>query len=74
MADVRHERAYYHCRSCNQGHFPFDEANGLKADRLSSGLRPLVALAGSLVSFRDGAEDVPRRFSGVRLSASSERR
>jgi hypothetical protein len=71
---VRYRRAYYHCGSCGRGHFPFDAANGLQADRLSPGLRPLVALAGALVSFRDGAEDVLRRFSGVRLSASSVRR
>lgn len=67
-------RAYYHCDHCQQGHCPFDQANKLQADRLSTGLRPLVCLAGVLESFRSGADDILRRFSGVRLSASSTRR
>jgi hypothetical protein len=67
-------RAYYHCANCQQGHCPFDQANHLQDDRLSTGLRPLVCLAGVLASFRDGAQDILRRFSGVRLSASSTRR
>lgn len=71
---VTYDRAYYHCASCGQGHFPFDQANGLQADRLSAGLRPLVCLAGVLESFRDGADDILRRFSGVRLGASTVRR
>jgi hypothetical protein len=71
---VTHERAYYHCDSCGQGHFPFDQANGLQADHLSAGLRPLVCLAGVLESFRDGADEILRRFAGVRLSASTVRR
>lgn len=44
------------------------------ADRLSTGLRPLVCLAGALDSFRDAAQDILRRFSGVRLSAATTRR
>jgi hypothetical protein len=70
---VRAERAYYHCRRCGVGHCPFDAANGLQADRLSAGLRPLVCLAGVLESFRDGADDILRRFAGVRLSAATVR-
>src|SRR5947209_17225998 len=46
----------------------------LQADPLSAGLRPLVCLAGVLESFRDGADDILRRFAGVRLSASTVRR
>ena len=72
--EVRHQRAYYHCTACHQGHCPFDADNGLLDDRLSAGLRPLVGLAGVLESFRDGAEDILRRFAGVRLAASTVRR
>lgn len=46
----------------------------MQGDHLSSGLRPLVALAGVLESFRNGADDILRRFSGVRLSAATVRR
>jgi hypothetical protein len=71
---VRHQRAYYHCDQCGKGHCPFDDANGLRADRLSAGLRPLVCLAGILESFADGADDILRRFRGIRLSAATTRR
>jgi hypothetical protein len=71
--EVTVERAYYHCPSCKQGHFPFDKANRLQSDRLSTGLRPLVCLAGVLESFRDGADDILRRFAGIRLGASAVR-
>jgi hypothetical protein len=48
-------------------------ANGLQADHLSTGLRPLVCLAGTLDSFRDSADDLLRRFCGIRLCASTVR-
>jgi hypothetical protein len=64
---VRHQRAYYHCDNCHHGHFPFDRANGLHRDVLSTGVRPLVCLAGTLAPFRDAAED-------LRLGASTVRR
>ncbi len=41
---------------------------------MSTGLRPLVCLAGVLASFRAGADDLLRRFSGLRLSAATARR
>lgn len=63
-------RAYYHCATCRQGHCPFDADNQLEGDHLSRGLRPLVCLAGTLAPFRDSADDLLRRFCGLRLSAS----
>ncbi len=54
------QRAYYHCKSCGQGHGPFDQANHLHGDHLSRGLRPLVCLAGTLASFPDSAADARR--------------
>src|SRR5260370_900059 len=38
---------------------------------MSTGLMPLVCLAGTLLPFGDAAEDVLKRFSGVRVSAST---
>src|SRR6516165_187012 len=49
---------------------PYDEALGL-VDEISPGLMPLVCLAGTLLPFADAAEDVLRRFAGVRVSAST---
>jgi hypothetical protein len=63
-------RAYYYCGRCKQSFLPYDEALGL-TDEISPGLMPLVCLAGTLVPFVDAAEDVLKRFAGVRVSAST---
>jgi hypothetical protein len=63
-------RAYYYCGRCKQSFIPYDDVLGL-VDEISPGLMPLVCLAGTLLPFADAAEDVLKRFSGVRLSAST---
>jgi len=63
-------RAYYYCGRCHQSFLPYDDAVGL-VDEISPGLMPLVCLAGTLLPFADAAEDVLKRFAGVRLSAST---
>lgn len=67
---VKVRRAYYYCGRCKQSFIPYDAALGL-VDELSPGLRPLVCLAGTLLPFADAAEDVLKRFAGVRLSTST---
>jgi hypothetical protein len=64
------QRAYYYCGRCKQSFIPYDEVLGL-VDEISPGLMPLVCLAGTLLPFVDAAEDVLKRFAGVRLSAST---
>ena len=68
--EVKLRRAYYYCQRCHQSYCPYDEVLGLE-DGLSTGLRPLVCLAGTLVPFADAAEDVLRRYANVRLSTST---
>jgi len=68
--EVRMRRAYYYCGRCKQSFLPYDDALGL-VDEISPGLMPLVCLAGTLLPFADAAEDVLKRFSGVRVSAST---
>jgi hypothetical protein len=63
-------RAYYYCGRCRQSFIPYDDVLGL-TEGISPGLMPLVCLAGTLVPFVDAAQDVLKRFSGVRLSAST---
>jgi hypothetical protein len=63
-------RAYYYCGRCKQSFLPYDDVLGL-VDEISPGLMPLVCLAGTLVPFGDAAEDLLKRFSGVRLSTST---
>lgn len=65
------KRAYYHCSDCSQGICPADAALGFESDCLSPGLRPLVVLAGTLASFETAADDILRRFSGVRVSSNT---
>jgi hypothetical protein len=68
--EVRVQRAYYYCNRCKQSFIPYDDVLGL-TDGISPGLMPLVCLAGTLLPFVDAAEDVLKRFSGVRVSAST---
>jgi hypothetical protein len=67
---VQVRRAYYYCGRCRQSFLPYDDVLGL-VDEISPGLMPLICLAGTLVPFADAAEDVLKRFSGVRVSAST---
>jgi hypothetical protein len=68
--ELKVRRAYYYCGRCKQSFIPYDEALGL-VDDISPGLMPLVCLAGTLAPFADAAQDVLKRFSGVRVSAST---
>jgi hypothetical protein len=68
--EVQVRRAYYYCGRCHQSYLPYDDVLGL-VDEISPGLMPLVTLAGTLVPFADAAEDVLKRFAGVRLSPST---
>jgi hypothetical protein len=68
--EMKVQRAYYYCGRCRQSFLPYDDVLGLM-DEISPGLMPLVCLAGTLLPFADAAEDVLKRFSGVRVSAST---
>jgi hypothetical protein len=68
--EVKVKRAYYYCGRCHQSYIPYDDVLGI-VDELSPGLKPLVCLAGTLLPFADAAGDVLKRFSGVRVSAST---
>ena len=68
--EVKVQRAYYYCNRCRQSFLPYDDVLGL-VDEISPGLLPLVCLAGTLLPFADAAEDVLKRFAGVRVSTST---
>lgn len=68
--DVQVSRAYYYCGRCHQSFIPYDDVLGMH-DEISPGLMPLVCLAGTLLPFVDAADDLLKRFAGVRLSAST---
>jgi hypothetical protein len=68
--EIKLRRAYYYCGRCKQSFLPYDDVLGL-VDQISPGLMPLVCLAGTLLPFADAAQDVLKRFAGVRVSAST---
>ena len=68
--ELKVRRAYYYCGRCRQSFLPYDDVLGL-VDDISPGLMPLVCLAGTLAPFADAAQDVLKRFAGVRVSAST---
>jgi hypothetical protein len=68
--ELKIRRAYYYCGRRKQSFIPYDDVLGL-VDEISPGLMPLVCLAGTLLPFADAAEDVLKRFSGVRVSTST---
>jgi hypothetical protein len=68
--ELKIRRAYYYGGRCKQSFLPYDDVLGL-VDEISPGLMPLVCLAGTLVPFADAADDVLKRFAGVRVSAST---
>jgi hypothetical protein len=74
VGPVRYERAYYLCRRCGEGTFPFDDAAGLTARRLTPALERVTTLAGAVAdSFEKGAE-LLEEMAGVRLGESTVER
>jgi hypothetical protein len=74
VGPVRYDRAYYLCRCCGQGLFPFDRDAGLTTRRLTPALERVATLAGTVAdSFEKGA-DLLEEMAGVRLGESTVER
>jgi hypothetical protein len=74
VGSIRYRRAYYLCRACGQGLFPFDRAAGLTTRDLTPALERVATLAGAVAdSFEKGA-DLLEEMSGARLSESTVER
>ena len=75
MGPIAVKAAYYHCSHCHRGGKPWERTLRLKQNvSLTPGSEEIVALAGVLGSFADGAERVLRKLSGLRLSESTVER
>jgi hypothetical protein len=71
---VRYRRAYYLCRCCGKGLFPFDRQAGLTTRDLTPALERVASLAGAVAdSFEKGAE-LLEEMGGVRVSESTVER
>lgn len=74
VGPVHYQRAYYLCRRCGEGIFPFDDAAGLTPRRLTPALERVTALAGAVAdSFEKGA-DLLEEMAGIRLGESTVER
>jgi hypothetical protein len=74
VGPIHYQRAYYLCRRCGTGLFPFDQQAGLTDRRLTPGLERVAALAGTVSeSFEKGA-DLMHEMAGVRLGESTVER
>jgi hypothetical protein len=74
IGPVRYQRAYYLCRRCGKGLFPFDRQAGLTTRNLTPALERVVSLAGTVAdSFEKGA-DLVHEMAGVRLGESTVER
>jgi hypothetical protein len=74
VGPVRYHRAYYLCRRCGQGSFPFDQQAGLTTRNLTPALERVATLAGTVAdSFEKGA-DLLQEMAGVRLGESTVER
>jgi hypothetical protein len=69
------QRAYYVCHRCGEGRCPWDATVGLTGQRLTPGAEELAAMAAVISqSFKEGAEKILRKLSGLRLSESTAQR
>jgi hypothetical protein len=74
VGPVSYRRAYYLCRRCGEGSFPFDDAAGLTPRRLTPALERVTTLAGAVAdSFEKGAE-LLEEMAGARLGESTVER
>jgi hypothetical protein len=74
VGPIRHSRAYYLCRRCGEGLFPFDREAGLTTRKLTPALERVATLAGTVAdSFEKGA-DLLHEMAGVRLGESTVER
>ena len=74
VGPVRYRRAYYLCRPCGEGLFPFDREAGLTARALTPAPERVATLAGAGVeSFEEGAE-LLAEMAGVRRGESTVER
>jgi hypothetical protein len=71
---VKCARAYYYCRSCGRGSYPWDKKVGLTDQNLTPAVERLATLTGAIAdSFEKGGE-LLEETAGIRLSESTIQR
>ena len=74
VGTITYGRAYYYCRRCGKGQYPFDQHAGIADRHLTPAAERLTSLAGGVSSGFDNGADLLREMSGLRLSESTVQR
>jgi hypothetical protein len=74
VGPIQAERAYYYCRLCRQGHFPWDQQLGVTSSELTPAAKELTTLAGILTSFEEARAKVLPKMAGLQLAESTVER
>jgi hypothetical protein len=74
VGSVRYDRAYYLCRRCGQGLFPFDREAGLTTRHLTPALERVATLAGMVADSFEKGSALLDEMAGVRLSEATVER
>jgi hypothetical protein len=74
VGPVRYRRAYYLCRRCGEGLFPFDQQAGLTTRNLTPALERVATLAGTVADSFEKAAELLDEMAGVRLGESTVER
>lgn len=74
MGAIRVWRAYYPCKKCSKGQFPWDKTLRLTPQGLTPGAAEITSLGGVQDAFGTVAERTLHKMSGLRLSESTVQR
>jgi hypothetical protein len=74
LGPVHYYRAYYYCRTCGKGLFPFDQQAGFTPKNLTPGLERVATLAGTVADSFERAADLMHEMAGIRLGESTVER
>ncbi len=73
LGEMRLERAYYHCDSCQAGFCPRDRALGFEGTSLSPAVTRMIAAVGASASFQESST-LLAELAGLRLDAKQVER
>ena len=73
LGEMTLERAYYHCRDCEEGFFPRDQALGMEKRSLSPAVTRMTGFVAAEVSFRRSGEML-EELTGLRVGAKQVER
>lgn len=71
LGEMTISRHYYNCPDCGHGEFPFDHTLGLDSTRQTPAAKEVIALTGAVDSFREAADALLIKLTGIRLSEST---